>query len=105
MDGAASMADKAPTTEQLRRDIDKGRSGSKVDFPDPAAAPLGTDDEAGGTPPSPEAVRTAWRQEVGEAPVKSEQPALDIAVYVYIGIIAAIFVGLSASGIWFALSS
>lgn len=35
---------------ELRRDIDKGLTGDKVDFPDPAAAPLGTDDEAAGTP-------------------------------------------------------
>ena len=43
----------APTSDQLRRDIDSGRTGDKVDFPDPAAAPLGADDEAGGHPPSP----------------------------------------------------
>jgi len=34
--------------EQLRADIDSGRTGDKVDHPDPAAAPLGTDSEAGG---------------------------------------------------------
>lgn len=34
--------------QQLREDIDSGRTGDKVDFPDPAAAPLGTDAEAGG---------------------------------------------------------
>lgn len=34
--------------EQLRADIDSGRTGDKVDFPDPAAAPLATDAEAGG---------------------------------------------------------
>lgn len=36
------------TGEQLRADIDAGRTGDKVAFPDPAAAPLGTDAEAGG---------------------------------------------------------
>jgi hypothetical protein len=34
--------------EQLRAEIDSGRTGEKVGFPDPAAAPLGTDAEAGG---------------------------------------------------------
>lgn len=34
--------------EQLRADIDSGRTGDKVAFPDPAAAPLATDAEAGG---------------------------------------------------------
>lgn len=38
----------APTTDKLRSDIDSGKAGDKVDHPDPAAAPLGTDDEAAG---------------------------------------------------------
>ena len=38
------------SVERLRVDIDRGRTGDKVDWPDPAAAPLGTDDEAAGTP-------------------------------------------------------
>jgi hypothetical protein len=33
--------------ERLRADIDSGRTGEKVSASDPAAAPLGTDDEAG----------------------------------------------------------
>lgn len=36
------------TGEQLRADIDAGRTGDKVAFSDPAAAPLETDAEAGG---------------------------------------------------------
>lgn len=40
-----------PTVDRLRHDIDRGRTGEKVDFPDPAAAPLGTDAEAAGRPP------------------------------------------------------
>lgn len=39
-------------TDALRHDIDTGRTGDKVDFVDPAAAPLGTDAEAGGTSPT-----------------------------------------------------
>lgn len=35
---------------RLRDDIVSGRTGDKVAAPDPAAAPLGTDDEAAGTP-------------------------------------------------------
>lgn len=41
-----------PTAERLRRDIDSGETGEKVPYPDPAAAPLGADDEAGGAPPT-----------------------------------------------------
>ncbi|MDB5621879.1 MAG: hypothetical protein JWR39_442 [Devosia sp.] len=46
------MADNAPTTDQLRHNIDSGATGEKIGFPDPAAAPLGTDAEAGGSPPT-----------------------------------------------------
>ena len=52
------------TTEQLRIAIDQGQAGDKVDAADPAAAPLGTDDEAGGTPNTPAQVRLAAAQEV-----------------------------------------
>jgi hypothetical protein len=37
-----------PTVDRIRADISGERTGEKVDFPDPAAAPLGTDDEASG---------------------------------------------------------
>ncbi|QHQ37371.1 hypothetical protein GO499_10475 [Algicella marina] len=37
--------------DQLRDEIDRGGTGDKVAFLDPAAAPLGTDDEAAGLPP------------------------------------------------------
>lgn len=40
------------TIEQLRHDIDSGRTADKVAVGDPAAAPLGADDEAAGTPVS-----------------------------------------------------
>lgn len=35
------------TSAQLKADIDSGLTGDKVSGLDPAAAPLGTDDEAG----------------------------------------------------------
>jgi cobalamin biosynthesis Mg chelatase CobN len=57
--------DTSPTTDRLRKDIDRGRAGDKIGFPDPSAAPLGTDAEAGGTAPGPGARRTAHEQEVG----------------------------------------
>lgn len=55
---------KGANTAQLRDAIDRGRTGSKVAHPDPAAAPLGTDEEAAGTPPSTAAVTQALRDEV-----------------------------------------
>src|SRR3954467_13026755 len=50
------------TTEQLRIAIDQGHG--KVDATDPAAAPLGTDDEAGGSPNTGAQVRLAAAHEV-----------------------------------------
>lgn len=43
----------------LKKDIDRGLTGDKVSYPDPAASPLGTDDEAAGTPNSPQQVAMA----------------------------------------------
>lgn len=45
--------------DRLRDDIDSGKTGDKIPFPDPAAAPLGTDDEAGGATPHPAAAAAA----------------------------------------------
>ncbi|WP_075223036.1 hypothetical protein [Acuticoccus yangtzensis] len=52
-----------PTTAQLRKEIDSGHTGDKVDHPDPAASPLGTDDEAAGDPPATKEVDEALRKE------------------------------------------
>ncbi len=41
-----------PTVDRLRADIDRGQTAEKVAGEDPAAAPLGTDAEAGGVPPT-----------------------------------------------------
>ncbi|MFD1913096.1 hypothetical protein [Halodurantibacterium flavum] len=46
------------TSDRLRHEIDNG-AGDKVAFSDPAAAPLGTDDEAAGTPPDPAQIARA----------------------------------------------
>src|SRR5207248_1885271 len=51
--------EKRSTADQLRRDIDRGRTGDKVAWPDPASAPLGTDEEAAGTRLAPQDVETA----------------------------------------------
>jgi hypothetical protein len=40
------------TAAQVRRDIDDGRAGDRAPAWDPAAAPMETDAEAGGAPPS-----------------------------------------------------
>jgi|SoiMethySBSTD1v2_1073268.scaffolds.fasta_scaffold609670_2 hypothetical protein len=51
--------DPGGTPAQLREDIQGGQTGDKVKVRDPAAAPLGTDEEAAGTPVPPIAARHA----------------------------------------------
>lgn len=53
---------------QLREHIDRGGTGDKVAFSDPAAAPLGTDAEAGGAAPTRAEVDMAARAEANRAP-------------------------------------
>lgn len=68
--------DPEPRAGQLREAIDSGETRDKVDFPDPAAAPLGTDAEAGGRPPSREEIELAMRHEThrtGRNPAASER--------------------------------
>jgi hypothetical protein len=58
---------KGPTSAQLRHDIDRGATGDKTPGVDPAAAPLGTDEEAGGAAPTPAEIahaRNAERRDV-----------------------------------------
>ncbi|MDB5572421.1 MAG: hypothetical protein JWN93_3604 [Hyphomicrobiales bacterium] len=56
------------TTDRLRWEIDSGRTGDKVAYSDPAAAPLGTDDEAAGAPPSERSIETALAAETANNP-------------------------------------
>ena len=57
--------DKPSTMEQLRRLIssDGEEETSSTSLPAPAASPLGTDDEAGGTTPSGERIEMARKAE------------------------------------------
>jgi hypothetical protein len=59
--------------DEFRSKIDSGQTGDKMPWSDPAAAPLGTDDEAAGTPPTRAQVAMAYRQEAGR-PVSSRSP-------------------------------
>ena len=87
------------TISQLRDDIDAGRTGDKVDWPDPAAAPLGTDEEAAGTPPGPWAVETARTLEVSR-PYKSIAHRGVGAGWLLIAFAVALGMGLVAWLLW-----
>ena len=67
--------DEAPTAAQLREDIDSGRTGDKAGFPDPSAAPLGTDAEAGGNSATREELKIARQQESGRGEKERERDA------------------------------
>ena len=67
--------DRSANPDRLRQRIDNGRGEDKIDYPDPAAAPLGTDDEAAGTPITREqmdmALRAESRSSGGPSPLQS----------------------------------
>src|SRR5712671_6791201 len=71
----------------------------KIDWPDPAAVPLGTDEEAAGTPLDPWAVETARRIEISR-PSKSIAHRGVGAAWLLIAFAAALGVGLVAWILW-----
>ncbi len=88
----------------LRHDIDSGRTGSKVAFGDPAAAPLGTDEEAAGAPPSAAEVQEARRQERFDPPSDFTRPRDHSGAAISHGMIwlllVVLIVGGVLAGIW-----
>lgn len=58
---------------RLRDDIDRGATGEKIPFSDPAAVPLGTDAEAGGTPTDPVAIAHAREAEIAARESRAPQ--------------------------------
>lgn len=75
-------------TSRLRRAIDSGETGDKVAFPDPAAAPLGTDEEAGGKPPTAAEV-SLDRAGLGK-PARNGRWGDQLGVPVYVGVAGAV---------------
>ncbi len=86
------------TIEQLRDDIDHGRACDKVDALDPAAAPLGADEEAAGTPLEPSAIETARAIEVTGA-CRPGRPGMG-AAWLVPAFASALGVGLLAWMLW-----
>jgi len=87
------------SVERLRADIDRGRTGDKVDWPDPAAAPLGTDAEAGGAPVNARTGRAVHRAETVRSGVPRQGRRGFGAAWVVVVVavvIAAVIIG------WFA---
>jgi hypothetical protein len=108
---APPLHDERPTSAQLKGDIESGRTGDKNPVRDPALAPLGTDDEAAGHPPSPDRTALARHYENigrwlgGGSPSASAvhakadgQPVLFLAITGAIGIALVAGVWLSRAG-------
>jgi hypothetical protein len=91
------------TLEQLRADIDSGRTGDKVSALDPAMAPLGTDDEAAGTSPSPAAIALTRRVETSRPHQSKLQTGLGHA-WILIAIVIAIAVAIGGWGFLLGIS-
>lgn len=82
----------ARNTDQLRQQIDRGQTGDKVDFPDPAAAPLGTDDEASGSRPIVDAIEPGPAQAKVAIEAGTRKPGAGGKVLALIAVVAAIAV-------------
>jgi len=95
-----------PTVMQLKGDIDSGATGDKVGVFDPGLSPLGTDDEAAGTPPTPERIALARRFERVERWMRGGRPKgyvhrkRDPALEGFLGLIAALAVVLTVGIAW-----
>ncbi|HEV7274917.1 MAG TPA: hypothetical protein VGN80_01385 [Devosiaceae bacterium] len=85
-------------TSRLRRDIDSGRTGDKVDFPDPAAAPLGTDAEAGGDTPEPASAAT--RPAPVAPPARQGMRRDQLGVIVYAAVAGVVAIAILAVVAW-----
>ena len=88
------MTPRAPTTDQLRHEIDSGATGEKVDFPDIATVPLGTDDEAAGFTPTGQERRMAAASAPQVAVPKRSSRAIVLAVILFAGVIALMLLAL-----------
>lgn len=91
---------RADTVEQLRGDIDSGRMRDKIRVGDPAAAPLGADEEAAGTPLPSAAIARARQTErdrgsavgSGEAGERSRRRRWTVAAFAALAVLAALSV-------------
>lgn len=92
----------AMTTDAERAQIDSGQMRDKIVFPDPAAAPLGTDAEAGGATASQSAVSrdqaSADRPPSPEAPREKRQRGLALAGWLGLLVLVLGLIGLFVSG-------
>lgn len=83
-----------PNAEQLRARIDRGETKDKVRGGDPAAAPLGSDEEAAGTPPTPEEIAAAAHAELTRQNLQGRDRASTFVLV--LAVILTVLAGLAA---------
>lgn len=94
------ISDPAPTAAQLKGAIDSGETRDKVDYPDPAASPLGTDAEAAAAPPGGQETTQAIAEEVRPLrPTDIPDPESQWAFAFFLALFVA---GFGAVGLMFA---
>lgn len=78
--------------DRFGADISRGRTREKINYPDPAAAPFGTDDEAAGMPASlrERRMEDAARPEPCAVPPASQGP-----IIFYVSLVVALAVGIT----------
>jgi hypothetical protein len=88
-----SHSDAPPTVDRMRDDISRGKTGDKINYPDPAAAPLGTDDEAAGRPATSQERRMeeAARPLPARARIGDKPPRASASVF-YAAIVLALLI-------------
>lgn len=95
------ISDPAPTAAQLKGAIDSGETRDKVDHPDLAASPLGTDAEAAAAPPGPQETTQAIAEEVRPSrPPDTPDPESQWAFAFFLGFFIVCF---GAMGLVFAV--
>jgi len=103
------IEDPAPNATMLKGDIDTGRTGDKNEVFDPGLSPLGTDDEAAGTPNSPERVKLArvhetrrrWRWGTRKASAAHDTND-NGTLYAFVGLVAVIGAAILSGIAWLA---
>ena len=104
---AAPPPSDAPTTAQLKADINSGATGDKNPVFDPGLSPLGTDDEAAGRPPSAARVALARYHERFErwtgrnrraSAAHAKRDGIPVAFTAIVGAISAALI----AGVWVA---
>jgi hypothetical protein len=90
--GETDSEDGPDNVSRLRDAIDHGRTGDKVEAEDPATAPLGTDDEAGGHALRAEhfEVLKAQQQPASPRRDRTATPILALAVVVLLVVAATV---------------